>query len=53
MIVYKIEDTELKMLLDEIHLGGIHTLRVAVDGGGVKFKINQSTWSPPMGGQDK
>jgi hypothetical protein len=53
MIVYKIDGTELKMLLEEIGFDEIHTLRVAVDGGGVKFKINQSTWSPPLGGEDQ
>lgn len=26
-----------------------HTLRVAFDDGGVKFKVNEGMWSPPFG----
>lgn len=26
-----------------------HLIRIWLDGGGVKFKFNQGTWSPPLG----
>jgi len=29
--------------------GGIRKLRVAIEGDRVKFKINEHTWSPPLG----
>lgn len=27
----------------------VHTLRIAIDGGGVKVKVNEFTWTRPMG----
>ncbi|HPE52972.1 MAG TPA: hypothetical protein PK852_02535 [Mesotoga prima] len=29
--------------------GGIRKLRIAIEAEGVKFKINENMWSPPMG----
>lgn len=29
------------------------TLRVSVDGGGVKFKINEGMWTAPMGQRER
>lgn len=39
----------LSWLAWEKDQGGLHTLRVAIDDGGVKFKVNSGTWSPPLG----
>jgi hypothetical protein len=30
----------------------VYKLRVCIDGGTVKFKVNESTWSPPLGHLD-
>ena len=38
--------------LEEMQTSGISSLRVCVDGDNVKFKINERTWSPPMGTLD-
>ena len=44
---------EARALAEQLHIAasgvGIHKLRVAFDEGAVKFKINESMWSPPMG----
>ena len=45
-----IEGLELQGLLAALSMAPTpHTLRVAFDEGGVKFKINQSMWSPALG----
>ena len=31
----------------------VHTLRVARDGGGVKFKVNEGIWAPPYRAADE
>jgi hypothetical protein len=29
--------------------GGIYRMRFAIDDGGIKVKINEGVWSPPLG----
>lgn len=30
-------------------VGSVRKLRIAIEGGQVKFKVNEHMWSPPMG----
>lgn len=50
MKIVKIEDAST---IDEIRRAinspRTHTLRFSVDDGGVKIKVNQGVWSPPLG----
>lgn len=32
---------------------GLHSLRVWTDGTNAKFKVNEHTWSPPLGRADE
>lgn len=49
MDIIEIDGHALAMLLAELKRPGIHTLRVSVDEGGAKFKVNNGTWSPALG----
>ena len=40
---------QLQMLLSELKRLDIRTLRVSLNDGGAKFKINNGIWSPPLG----
>ena len=42
----------LKQTDKSVNGGGIRSLRVSIDDGGAKFKINGMTWSPPLGRLD-
>jgi hypothetical protein len=48
---------DLEMVMQELahreKYDGVHTLRVVVDEGGVKFKVNNGVWSPALGGEEK
>lgn len=54
MIVWEITGYELDALIrslhrpDGVHSDDVHKVSVAIDGG-VKVKINELMWSPPMG----
>jgi len=54
MIVYEITGYELESLLaslrrpDGVHLEDVYKVSVAIDGG-FKIKVNELSWSPPMG----
>lgn len=58
--IIEVEGQELQMLLKELvarELRGHwhnkpYKLRVCIEGNGVKFKINESTWSPALGHLD-
>lgn len=52
--IYVLSDNDLQALKNALSDPNrpAHTLRVAFDDGGVKFKINQGMWSPPMGTKD-
>jgi hypothetical protein len=50
-----IDGVPLRLLLQEL-AAGPHppaTLRVWFDDGGAKFKLDNSTWSPPLGRVDE
>jgi hypothetical protein len=50
MKIVKVEDTEtIQMIARALNTPSIHTLRVSVNDGGVKFKINGGVWTPPLG----
>lgn len=53
MRTVKIEGNALDHLLASLaelnNAGKIHTLRVAVDDEGAKFKVNEGVWSPGIG----
>jgi hypothetical protein len=55
MEIYEITGNDLRMFLGELGAqtdpakNGIHTVRVAIDDGTVKVKVNGYTWSPPLG----
>lgn len=54
MDVYLITGNELAMLLGSAGCrADIYSLRVAIDDGGVKFKLNGGTWSPAFGKLEK
>jgi hypothetical protein len=57
MKVIKIDGLQLAQLLQELemveHRSGIHTLRVAFDEGGAKFKVNETVWSLPLGREER
>jgi hypothetical protein len=58
MKVIKINGLQLAQLLQELEMvehrsDGIHTLRVAFDEGGVKFKLNETVWSLPLGQEER
>ena len=48
MIVLE-SSTQLDQLRNALNNTGTHKLRVWIDGDCVKFKVNEHTWSPPMG----
>ena len=57
MKIIQIEGSELKNLLENLKPENtrarmIYKLRVSVEGDNVKFKVNESTWSPPLGELD-
>lgn len=39
----------MNALRDQERNGGIRKLRIAIEAGGVKYKVNEHMWSPPMG----
>ena len=43
----------IRRLMWEQEQGSLHTLRVAIDDGGVKFKIGGGIWFPPLGEVEK
>lgn len=47
---YILTGADLHMLLDVLRnrTRPVHKLSVAIDGG-AKFKVNEGTWSPPLG----
>lgn len=54
--IVRIEGPQLEMVLstiksseERIGRGGIYRMRFAIDDGGVKIKINEGVWSPPLG----
>lgn len=48
--IIKLEGSEMEQLIDELEATQlVHTLRFAIDDGGVKVKINSGMWSPPLG----
>ena len=50
MKIVKIEDKEtIASVQRALTAQPVHSLRVSVDDGGVKFKINGGVWSPPLG----
>ena len=57
MDIITLEGKSLRDLLAELtyDLAGVHTVRVASDGDGVKFKVNEGMWSPgyPLADEDK
>jgi len=50
--------TELSDLLHVLrtivaeHAEAVHTLRIAIDGDEVKFKVNEGIWSPGFGSRE-
>lgn len=46
--IYEITGQDLINLRNALADAAVYSLRVAVDGG-AKFKINQGSWTPPMG----
>lgn len=44
--IWEITGTELERLQRALEGPGVHTLRAAVDGDDVKFKINEGMWTP-------
>jgi hypothetical protein len=38
----------LRSLVEDDGHGSVHSIRFAVDGG-LKLKVNNSTWTPPLG----
>ena len=55
MTPYVIDGYQLHMLLDElgVTVDRPYSLRVAIDDGGVKFKLNNGSWSPALGTVEK
>jgi hypothetical protein len=52
--IIAIDGAALKLLLRELTSDPPpHTLRVWMDDGGAKFKLDNSTWSPPLGHVDE
>lgn len=54
MDIVKLEGAALASVLDSFAAAlkdkdQIYSLRIALDAGGVKFKINERVWSPPYG----
>ncbi|AVD99661.1 hypothetical protein HWB51_gp043 [Mycobacterium phage Cuke] len=51
--IVDLSTSEATALLRELELAkaqyGLHKLAVCIDGPHVKFKVNEHTWSPPMG----
>lgn len=47
--IIEIEGDELHMLLAEIQSRRVLRLRVVVDGGVAKFKVNEGRWTPWLG----
>jgi hypothetical protein len=52
--VVVIDGAHLHLLLRELNSDPPpHSLRVWMDDGGTKFKLDNSTWSPPLGHPDE
>ncbi len=52
--IIKLDGVEVEHLIDALESTQlIHTLRFAIDDGGVKVKINWGMWSPPLGKVEK
>jgi hypothetical protein len=51
MNVYKLDGDDLRMVFDALE-ASCYELRVAIDEGGVKFKVNNGTWSPALGSEE-
>ena len=50
MKIVKVEDTPtIEEIRRAINSPRTHTLRFSVSDGGVKIKVNQGVWSPPLG----
>lgn len=52
MQVIKIQGEQARYvleLLSEVNTPMVYSLRIAIDGGQVKFKVNGSTWTPGFG----
>lgn len=43
------EKAQIAALTEAFVMSDMHKLRVWIDGDRVKFKVNEHTWSPPMG----
>jgi len=48
MTIWEITGHELAGLLASVRRGDVRKISVSVDGG-VKIKVNELMWSPPMG----
>jgi hypothetical protein len=50
METFTISGSELEWLVRQIQSGSVRTLTVAIDGGGVRVRINdEDVWSEPLG----
>jgi hypothetical protein len=55
MEIYELTGDDLRTFLEEMtyRTNEIRIVRVAFDEGTFKFKVNESTWSPPIGKRKK
>jgi hypothetical protein len=54
MKIVKLEGEQARYVVEtlSIDLASIYSLRIALDEGGVKFKVNEQTWSPAFGAEE-
>lgn len=53
--VYRVDGSEARAFLRSLGVQDVtrvHTVRVAVDGGQVKFKVNEYCWTPGYGSRE-